>query len=245
MGGKGRPNGRRRPRRKRQGRTEQSSFGAWESASACTSPGSELATRGLVLPYTGRMASPQVADRLLTAEEFYEIEDPLEGGKMELIDGRVVIEMPTSGKHGARQVRVGASILAFSEANNEGEVGTEAGFLLAQDPDRVRAPDVHFVSNAMLGPGGIPEEGYIPFIPTLAVEIVSPNDLDSKVMEKVDHYLEAGVPRVWVVRPKRETVTVYRTGGLARILRAGDTLTSDDAGFVTEGFALPVAEAVR
>ena len=86
------------------------------------------------------MASPQVADRLLTAEEFYEIEDPLEGGKMELIDGRVVIEMPPSGKHGERQITVGMALRLFASAHDEGAAGGEAGFLLARDPDRVVLP---------------------------------------------------------------------------------------------------------
>jgi Uma2 family endonuclease len=190
------------------------------------------------------MTGPEIAEKLLTAEEFYLLEDPIEGGKMELVRGRMVYEMPVSGKHGTRAADISYALLGFTRAHSLGKVGLESGFKLEQDPDTVRAPDVYFVSTAMLGPGGIPEEGYIPFVPTLAVEVVSPNDLDWKVMEKVDDYLAAGVPRVWVVRPKRQSVTVYRSGGLARVLRIDDVLTSDDAGFDAEGFTLPVREIV-
>lgn len=47
-------------------------------------------------------------------------------------------------------------------------------------------------------------------VPTLAVEILSPNDTVEQVEEKVDTYLKAGVPVVWVVAPHRRTVTVHR-----------------------------------
>ena len=39
--------------------------------------------------------------RLLTAEEFYELEESAHGGKMELIRGEVVIHMPVGGPHGS------------------------------------------------------------------------------------------------------------------------------------------------
>lgn len=90
-------------------------------------------------------------------------------------------------------------------------------------------------------PGGLPEEGFVPYPPTLAVEVSSPNDLLADVTAKVDQYVAAGVERVWVVQPKNKTVTVYQ-GATARILRLGSSLTSDDAGFEVEGFDLAVAD---
>ena len=178
----------------------------------------------------------------MTVEEFYALPDPPAGGKMELVRGRVVVGMPPNGKHGTRQATAVAALFGFVRSNNLGETGGEAGFLLSRDPDNVRAPDAFFISNEMLPAGGIPEEGWVPFIPTLVVEVVSPNDLDSEVMDKVEDYSEAGIPRIWVIRPKRRTVTVYRTGGLAQVLRPGDFLSSDDAGFAVDGFKLSVAE---
>lgn len=160
---------------------------------------------------------------------------------MELVAGEVVTWMPVSGKHGTRAVRICSRLERFSTDNAQGEVSVEVGFLLARRPDSVRAPDVSFVRKSAMPAGGLPEEGFVPYPPTLAVEVSSPNDLLVDVTAKVDQYLAAGAERVWVVQPRNQTVTVYR-GATARILRIGSSLTSDDAGFEAEGFDLPLAE---
>jgi Uma2 family endonuclease len=46
----------------------------------------------------------------------------------------------------------------------------------------------------------------------LVVEILSPNDTQSEIDEKVDGYLAAGVALVWVIDPHDRTVLVYRPG---------------------------------
>ena len=191
--------------------------------------------------YTLRMAAPQLSDRLLTAEEFFELSDPPEGGKMELVCGKVVRHMPVSRKHARVVVVLIARLEPFARGHTIGEVLTEAGHLLGRSPDVVLAPDVSFVANERIPVGGLPDDGFVSVVPTLAIEVVSPNDLDSEVAGKVDDYLAAGVKRVWVVRPRRATVTVF-SGSTSRIIGAGGTLTSDDAGFAVEGFELPVAD---
>jgi Uma2 family endonuclease len=49
-------------------------------------------------------------------------------------------------------------------------------------------------------------------VPTLVVEILSPNDTQEQVTEKVKSYRDARVPLVWVINPDDRTVTVYRPG---------------------------------
>ncbi len=179
---------------------------------------------------------------LLTAEEFFALPDPPDGARLELISGQVVRHMPASGKHGVRVLFIGRRLAEFAEANGLGTTLVEAGFILGRSPDQVRAPDVAFLANEDTPVSGIPDEGFIDQRPTLAVEVVSPNDLDSMVTDKVADYLEAGVPRVWVVRPKRKLVTVYREDGSARVLGIGSILASEDAGFAIDGFSLPLAD---
>lgn len=50
----------------------------------------------------------------------------------------------------------------------------------------------------------------IEVVPTLAIEIGSPSDRLRDVEEKIDVFLEMGVPQVWSINPKRRTVTIYR-----------------------------------
>lgn len=186
------------------------------------------------------MASPQTAAPLLTAEEFYQLSDPEEGGKLELIDGKVVWETPVSSGHGDLAGLLIIRLGSFSLENVLGKVVPEVGFRLRRNPDTVRAPDIAYVSNATIQARGWPAEGFVDYPPDLAIEVISPSNLDSEVALKVEHYLTAGVPRVWVVRPRTQTVTVHYPDHTARTLLIGSVLTSDDAGFAAAGFELPL-----
>ena len=188
------------------------------------------------------MAAPQLSDRLLTAEEFFELPDSPEGGKMELICGKVVRHMPVSGEHGQVAGELVLALHAFVKANNLGRVLIETGFRLRRAPDSVRAPDVSFVSNADTPESGFPKDGFLPFRPTLAIEVISPGDRESDIATKLSDYQFADVPRVWVVRPKQREVTVYLAGGASHVVEAGGALTSVDAGFAVAGFELNLGE---
>ena len=48
--------------------------------------------------------------------------------------------------------------------------------------------------------------------PVLVVEILSPNDVQEQIDEKIDEYLAAGVLLVWVIDPHDRTVLIYRKG---------------------------------
>ena len=187
------------------------------------------------------MASPQAAKRLLTAEEFYELPEPDEGGRMELVDGEVAC-MVVSHPHGEFVAAIIEYLRAFVRMHRLGRVSTEAGFLVKRNPDTVRGPDVAFLANEDIPAGGIPQTGVVPFPPTLAVEVMSPNDRSDDVTQKVVEYLDAGAKRVWVVAPKTRSVTVNYPDQTSRRLLPGTLLTSEEAGFSVPGFELPVEE---
>lgn len=183
-------------------------------------------------------------ETLLTAEEFASLPEPAEGGKMELVDGKVVCMAPVGEEHGQRALDLGSALLRFVREHGLGIVGVEIGFRLSGNPDTILAPDVAFVSNAMLPP----ERDVRRFIegpPTLAVEIMSPDDREQEAAAKVGRYLAAGALRVWVVRPASQTITVHRPGGDAHTYSIEDTLTTADAAFDADGFTLPLREAFR
>ena len=101
--------------------------------------------------------------------------------------------------------------------------------------ERTAKPDVAFVSTAQLT--GDKTKGFsIP--PDLAIEVVSPSDVQSRIAAKVLAYLEAGTHLVWVLEPVSKTVTVYRSETDIETLTRDDTLTGED---VVPGFTCPVA----
>ena len=181
--------------------------------------------------------------QLLTAEELWALpERP--GVRVELVDGELV-EVPGAGLlHGLLVELVLRLIGAHARTQDLGLVFADGtAYILRRDPDVVRIPDASFVAWARL-PGGEVPEGYGPFAPDLAVEIVSPGDRAEDVQRKVREYLAAGTRLVWVLWPRDEVITAHEPGGRSRELGPDDEL---DGGDVLPGFRVRVTEvfAVR
>ena len=101
----------------------------------------------------------------------------------------------------------------------------------------VRSPDAAYVRAERVP--SLPESGWIPGAPDLAVEVLSPSDTASELQEKLDEYFAAGCAVVWVVDPRRRTVEVHAPDAPVRRLREGDAL---DGAPVLPEFRCAVAE---
>ena len=117
-------------------------------------------------------------------------------------------------------------------------VAAETGFIIARDPDTVRAPDLAFIRQSRIPQSGRPIKFWIG-APDLALETMSPSDTVFDVDEKVEEWLAAGTEIVWVLNPRQKTVTVHRSDKSVQRLAVGDTL---DGEAVIPGFRIPVAE---
>ena len=159
-------------------------------------------------------------------------------GPCELIRGELVVMPPSGFPHGKLSARIARYLDAFVEEHSFGEVtGSEAGYLIARDPDTVRAPDVGFVRESRLPDET--DEGFFPGPPDLAVEVLSPWDRATDVLAKIQDWLDAGCRCVWIADPANRTVVVYRSGESPVRLTIDDTLTAGD---ILPGFQLPLAK---
>lgn len=173
---------------------------------------------------------------LVTAEELFALQD--DTSRMELVDGEIVRIAPSGGGHGKVTFRTARALGDYLEVHPLGEgFGAETGFLLRRDPDLVRAPDAAFLSNERIPAGGIPD-GYIPAVPDLVVEVVSPHDSAEYVQRKVQDWLDAGTRLLWLMYPRLRRIVVHAAGQPMRILSENDTL---DGGDVLPGFSCRVA----
>jgi len=172
--------------------------------------------------------------RLVTAEEFARIPD--DDQHYELVEGRVVRMSPPGFRHGLVATRIAALLYQHVEARRLGAVLTPAGFWLATDPDTVREPDIAFVRAERMPATG-PLDGFWPGPPDLAAEIRSPRDRLATIIDRVRDYLARGVRAVWVVDPKKKTVTVHRGESEPVTLGMDDEL---DAGEIVPGFTCAV-----
>ena len=164
----------------------------------------------------------------MTLEEFLEYD--VEG--YEYINGELVPMAPPSREHGEISINIIRYLDAHVYANKLGRLYTaETTF---QVGERTVKPDVAFVSTARLT--GDKTKGFsIP--PDLAIEVVSPSDVQSRIAEKALAYLNAGTHLVWVLEPVTKTVTVYRSETDIETLTRDDTLTGEA---VVPGFSCPV-----
>jgi len=173
----------------------------------------------------------------MTAEELLRM--PHEGDRYELIDGELIMLSPAGGEHCEVTANITMLLAMHVKAKKLGNVYTgEPGFVLARDPDTVRAPDVAFVSNDRLAK--LPQtSGFLETAPDLAVEVISPNDTFSYVEQKAKAWLEAGTRLVLVVDPATRCVYLYGGSGRIATLTESDTL---DASETVPGWQVPVRE---
>lgn len=179
---------------------------------------------------------------MATAEQVYTPEDLLKiaGRPMpELIDGQLV-ERPTMGlRADAIATRLGRWVGNFAEEHDLGFcAGAQGSYqIFPDDPKKVRIPDASFIRKDRL-PAGPPPEGHGRVAPDLVIEVVSRNDGASDLEEKIEDFLAAGVPLIWVANPETRTIQIHRGDGTGSRLRPGDVLDGED---VLPGFRREVA----
>jgi Uma2 family endonuclease len=179
------------------------------------------------------------AEKPVTAEEF--LRQSFINRRAELIEGEVVELSPASGEHGIVAMGIAAPLGVYVRQNKLGVVcAAETGFIIARDPDTVRAPDAAFISRERLEQnGGRRARGFWPFAPDLAVEVVSPGDTAEEVDAKMRAWFDGGARLVWIVYPSSRTLHVFQSPHEVQILQGGDTLRGED---VVPGFECAVAD---
>jgi Uma2 family endonuclease len=132
-------------------------------------------------------------------------------------------EMP-GARHGAISTRLIIRLGGFVESHNLGVVFTETNFKIGENE---RIPDIAFVTADCIPQEGIPESVW-QSPPDLAIEVISPNDLQEKVSDKVLEYLAAGVRQVWLVSPKHRSISIFRSQTDVQIFSVDMNLVSED-----------------
>ncbi len=163
---------------------------------------------------------------LITADEFARMSFD---GPVELVRGEVVEMTRPGGVHGVTCVNVAVATEMWARAAKRGarwtSVINDTGVVTKRNPDTVRGPDVFVVDRDRL-PGGQIPLGNFPVAPELCVEVRSPHDRWSELIQKVSEYLAIGVQEVWVIDPERRRVYVYFADTEPDVLEVGTVLRS-------------------
>jgi Uma2 family endonuclease len=177
----------------------------------------------------------------MTADEYYAI--TVEGDRKQLVDGQVVVNEPKA-IHAVLQWRVAAALDAWIQAGE----GRGLGMMptdVRMDDHNVYGPDLLWFSEEH-----VPDDldAYPERMPDLCVEIRSEATWRYDIGAKKRVYEAGGLPELWLVDDRSETVLVYRRAkpdsklfDVALELGHGETLTSPRL----PGFALLLDELFR
>ena len=174
-------------------------------------------------------------EKLIDVETFERIaaQPENQGRRLELIAGEIVERAMPTEAHGLYVGNVGAALAAFAHPRKLGRVTIETRFRRPDDPHNSLIPDISFSSAKR----PLIEEGSVPDLPDLVVEIQSPDDSLKALREKTRYYLKHGTRLGLIILPSKRLIEVY-TPQMELILTEKDTLTG---GEVLPGFEMPVA----
>lgn len=152
--------------------------------------------------------------------------------------GGEIVEVPSNPLSSKIAMLVVGALLNYLQHHDIGHVTGEAGGYRVFG-ERY-APDAAFISYARQ-PQLPYDQQYNPNPPELAVEVISPSDLEEALRIKIANYLAAGT-LVWVFNPKARNVEVYGPGQPVRVVGLDGTL---DGGDVLPDFTLAVKDIFR
>jgi Uma2 family endonuclease len=151
----------------------------------------------------------------------------------ELYNGKVVYKMANPA-HGILQTKIAKMVDLYLDGNPIGYVMTETNFRLWPNrPKESRIPDVAFVRKERM-----PEDlfRFPPIAPDLAVEVYSPEDKLSEVLDKIGAYLAQGTQMVWLIIPHTREALVFTKGSR---FQSVEVLTAPE---LLPDFELPVSK---
>jgi Uma2 family endonuclease len=173
---------------------------------------------------------------VITPDEFERMPD---AKGFELVEGRLV-EKNVSVESSQIAAEIIYLLKSSVHATREAVVfEAELAYRCYPDaPEKLRRPDVSVVRRERMTVVS-PNARVMPIPADLVVEVISPTNLAYAVSEKIEEYIAAKFPLVWVVDPKTRTVTIHRQDGTVSKLHEPDIITGESA---LPGFSCQVAE---
>ena len=185
-------------------------------------------------------------ERLYTVEDVWRMACAPENDAKQicLIDGEMLVTISPGQLHARLALRIGRFIADYADEHNLGEATVEGGYHPPDERQTLLIPDVAFEGAAQASKPAT--AGYAPFMPDLAVEIISPSQTLEQARRKVAVYLRHGTPLVWLVQPAEKNAEVWTAAAdgspQCESVDLDGTLSG---GAVLPGFALPLRRLFR
>lgn len=177
------------------------------------------------------MTEPQLTEKKLTVAEFLAL--PEGDITYELVDGKAVPkDKPMSLRrfHSRLQPilwRILEDWCSGPESPKPGSAYTEWAIVLTRQAEQwVPIPDITYISDQRLPTQAMTDEPCLA-IPELVIEIISPGQSFGEISQKATDYLDAGIPRVWIVDTAAKSITVFYPDAPPRTFMGSQVLQDD------------------
>lgn len=131
-----------------------------------------------------------------------------------------LIALPAA-KHGQFRIQQNLRRALEKAAGESGDGGTEFGFRPKPEYEYWVA-DVAFVSRERWR--GIPDDGYLQGVPEIVIEVLSPSNTASEMLDQEQVCLENGGREFWVVDPVRAQVKISTADGRTATYKSGQEI---------------------
>jgi Uma2 family endonuclease len=140
-----------------------------------------------------------MASRLQVAPSEY-LATSFDGTDREYVRGEIVERSMPNYPHGEMQVELG---FRFRQLRDSHRLFGCSETRMRLAPDLYRIPDIAVFAESK------PDEPVPSRPPLVVIEIISPDDRYSEMLEKLAEYQQWGVANIWVVDPHRRTLAAY------------------------------------
>ena len=155
----------------------------------------------------------------LTLEDFLKNPNIDESPAWGYINGKVLQKPMPKTHHSRLQLKLASAIELVAEAS---QVALAFPELRCTFGGRSVVPDIAVVywDKIPLNNAGEPENSAIFFAPDWTIEILSPNQKSTKVIDNILHCLEHGSPLGWLIDPDDKSIFVFQTQQTPRVYKA-------------------------
>jgi len=167
-----------------------------------------------------------VTSAVLSVSEFARLPQPTGGVRQELHHGELVELPPVKKLHTKLQKR----LVSLLEARRDPIVyGVDKEFPFRPAPDyEVWIADVALFSLVLWEQTA--DDDYFPGVPAVVIEVLSPSNSASEMIEREQICLHHGGQEFWLVDPQRESVKVIRADGYSNVYDAAAVIESQTLG---------------
>ena len=158
----------------------------------------------------------------ITVDELLQRPERLDGLNEELIDGEIIVSPNAKKLH----TEVSANVYDFLLPLKQHGFTVFGKTACRLGSDSLPNMDASVVLRERWQ--AVPDGDFLRESPALALEVHSPKNMKSKLLRKVELYLEVGADQCWVVYPKQQKIVVYFPDCTSEEKRMGDSLSFYD-----------------